>query len=110
MTWIRPNGYTNTKISNLVDQLLDSSSGGTGGVSQAYVDGSLGTRDVEITALENHDVVQDGSILANDGEIATLDASIVRIDALFAGGYTGTFTADGSTVTVTDGLITAVTP
>ena len=118
MTWISPTGYTNTKISNLVDQLLDASGGGSGGgVSQAYVDGSLGVRDAEITALENYELVQDASILANtgsitsnDGEIAVLDASIVRIDGYFAGGYTGTFTADGSTVTVTDGLITAVTP
>lgn len=87
----RGSGMETAMISNYVLQLLaDSSSGGGGGVSQAYVDASLGERDVEI---------------------ASLDASVGRIDGYFAGGYTGTFPiVDGSTVNVTDGLITGITP
>ena len=111
----RGSGMETAALSNLVLQhsaeiaALDVSAGGSG-VSQAYVDGSLGARDLEITTLENYEVVQDGSISLNADNIAQLDASVVRIDGYFAGGYTGTFTADGSTVAVTDGLITSVTP
>ena len=67
--------------------------------------------DASVVRIDGLVSTNSSGVSTNVDEIAQLDASVVRIDGYFAGGYTGTFLiADGSTVAVTNGLITGITP
>ena len=99
MTWQRGIGYTNTELSNMIDA-LDASSGGGAAAVWGTITGTLSSQtDLNSVLTQQASDVTDVSTRVNANETK------------FAGGFTGTFPiVDGSTVTVTDGLITGITP